>query len=374
MSKWGVLICALCLASACGRAPDKAEAPSESGLGLRLSAVLAGDQQDAFRRADAIRPFQFPDDHGPHPGYRSEWWYLTGSLQDDQGNLYGVHFTAFRQAIRPDSPSDNLWRTAQVYMAHLALSDVANSRHTEDQRLVRGHPKLAGARALPFAVWVDGWTLESEEEAFLPLRLRAGSEAFVVDVSLQEAKPIVLQGNNGLSRKGKDSASYYYSITRLHAAGELRLGDRIVPVRGRAWLDHEWSTSALSDGQVGWDWFALQLEQGSDVMVFQLRRKDGERDPHDSGVHVSPDGSYHTLTGQDFQLTPLAFWQDERGVRWPMRWQLTLTDLPHVLVVQAAFPDQRMDTAFVYWEGLVTVRDEAERTVGRGYMELTGYR
>ena len=185
---------------------------------------------------------------------------------------------------------------------------------------------------------------------------------------------MVLQGEQGLSRKGPGQASYYYSMTRLQTSGTLRIGARTVEVEGQTWLDREWSSSILSRGQVGWDWFALQLDRGEEVMAFQLRRQDGARDPHNSGVHVNADGTYRLLPGEDFTLIPLQYWRDEHGVRWPIRWQLTLAVPPRSMLIQAAFPNQRMDTTPVYWEGLVYVLDADQQTIGRGYMELTGYR
>jgi predicted secreted hydrolase len=162
-------------------------------------------------------------------------------------------------------------------------------------------------------------------------------------------------------------------MTRVRTTGRLRLGERTVDVQGHTWLDREWSTGVLSHGQIGWDWFALQLDQGDDMMVVQLRRQDHTRDSYDNGVRVDPDGTYRVLQAEDFTLTPLNHWRDERGVRWPIRWRLTLAKPQQTLVIQAAFPNQRMDTAIVYWEGLVYVLDADERAIGRGYMELTGY-
>lgn len=377
MSKYGLLLWVLSGLTACGPGSDDLERLAARHAGQDLQAILGGEDATAgFQRATTVRAMRFPADHGPHPRYRSEWWYLTGSLQDEQGRFYGVQFTAFRRALAPPAPVPhaNPWRTPQVYMAHLALSDTTTSRHLEDQRLARAHPQLAGARAQPFAVRVDGWTLASTSEAFLPLQLSAQSQSFGIDLILSDGKPIVLQGDQGLSRKGKQQASYYYSMTRLPTKGMLRLGDRILNVHGHAWLDREWSTGVLSRRQVGWDWFALQLDRGDDVMVAQLRRQDHTRDPYNSGVHVDPDGTYRILRAEDFTLTPLHYWRDERGVHWPIRWQVKLAEPPQTLVIQAAFPDQRMDAAVVYWEGLVYVFDADERPIGRGYMELTGYR
>ncbi len=374
MSKYGLVLLALGWFMACANVSDDANPLSESSAEQGIQTFLGDDDMDGFQRAATVRTLRFPADHGPHPEYRIEWWYLTGSVQDAQGQWYGVQFTAFRRAMAPPASHGNPWRTSQVYMAHLAVSDTTTSRHLEDQRVARAHPQLAGARAQPFAVWVDGWTLASVGETFLPLQLKAQSESFGMDLVMREGKPIVLQGEQGLSRKSERHASYYYSITRLHAEGTLRVGGHMIEVRGRAWLDREWSTGVLDPGQVGWDWFGLQLHAGDDVMVGQLRRRDGSRDPYNSGVRVDANGVYRVMQAEDFTLTPLQYWRDERGVNWPIRWQLTLTEPPETLVIKAAFPNQRMDTALVYWEGLVVVLDANERAIGRGYMELTGYR
>ncbi len=375
MSKCGRLLLISVWLIACGRIPDESGQGREQRARSPLQAILGNDHAVGFHRAETVRQFRFPEDHGPHPNYRSEWWYLTGSLQDDQGQVYGVQFTAFRQALTPPDAAShsNVWRTHQVYMAHLALSDTTTERHMEDQRLVRAHPQLAGAQAKPFAVWVDGWTLASQGDGFLPLQLKAQSETFGIDLVISEGKPIVRQGDQGLSRKGPHQASYYYSMTRLPTTGTLRIGTRTVSVHGHTWLDREWSTHALREGQVGWDWFALQLDRGEEIMVYHLRRQDGTLDPYSSGVSVDRDGAYRILQADNFTLTPLQYWRDEHGVRWPIQWQLTLTDSARTLVIQAAFPNQRMDTVLVYWEGLVYVLDSDERTIGRGYMELTGY-
>jgi len=378
MSKYGLLLFVLSGLMACGNVSDDANRLAKASAAQALQAFLGGgaNATEGFHRATTVRTLRFPADHGPHPQYQLEWWYLTGVLQDEQGQFYGVQFTAFRRAIAPPGPAPhgNPWRTPQMYMAHLALSDTTTSRHLEDQRLVRAHPQLAGARAQPFAVWVDGWTLASTGETFLPLQLNAESRSFGIDLVMSEGKPMVLQGEQGLSRKSEQHASYYYSMTRLQTSGTLRLGERSIKVQGGAWLDREWSTGVLSPDQVGWDWFGLQLHQGDEVMVGRLRREDGGRDPYDSGVWVAPDGTYRVLRAEDFTLTPLQYWRDERGVRWPIRWQLRLAEPPRTLVIQAAFPDQRMDTALVYWEGLVYALDRDERAIGRGYMELLGYR
>lgn len=339
---------------------------------LRLESVLGATEADGFARADVVRPFEFPDDHGPHEDFRSEWWYLTVNLRDADGAAFGVQFTAFRQATAPPGGPAEDWATRQVYLAHLAVTDVAGRRHQSHERLARGHPRLAGARADPFAVWVDGWRLAAVAEGFAPLRLEARARETVVDLVLEPVKPLVLQGDRGLSAKGPGQASYYYSLPRLSASGALELDGVRHAVQGFAWFDREWSTSLLSAGQIGWDWFGLQFDDGEELMAFRLRRDDGTRDPYDHGSWIARDGRARHLGPADFELVPLRYWRDRAGVRWPVEWEIRLADRAPLRVV-AALDDQRMDTLLVYWEGLVRVLDERGRRIGAGYMELTGY-
>lgn len=342
---------------------------------LRLGSVLGEAEHGGFARADAPREFRFPEDHGPHPGYRSEWWYLTVGLTGPDGNAFGVQFTLFRQALRPEPVIGGPWDAAQVYLGHVAVTDVAGAAHREAERLVRGHPRLAGAAAAPFRAWVDGWSLAADGPGLEGLKLSALTDDFAVALTLNPLKDVVFQGEEGLSRKGPGQASYYYSVPRLHARGEIRLDGRSVPVTGSGWLDREWSTSVLSGEQVGWDWFALQLDSGVDLMVFQLRRSDEVRDPYDQGLWVAPDGDSRRLVAEDFHLEPVRFWQDDEGTEWPVAWRLSVMspEGPRQFRVEAALDDQRMDTLLTYWEGLVTVEDHAGAIVGTGYMELTGY-
>ena len=350
----------------------ESESVAKSNLPLlRLGSVL-GETSETFSRAQKIHEFHFPADHGSHDSFRSEWWYLTVMLDDETGSEFGVQFTVFRQALKAQEVSSNPWQSVQVFLGHLALTDVDSGSHREFQRVARGHPELAGISTRPFAVWLDGWRLHAMNESFTRLELDARSDAFRVRLDLRAVKPVVLQGDRGLSRKGPDQASYYYSMPRFTASGELWIDERLHTVTGSAWFDHEWSTSVLGPELAGWDWFALHFDDGSDVMVFRLRHKDGQRDPNDQGVRVAADGTSRLLSAEDYRLTPLTFWRDSHGVEWPIRWQLELDD--ERLTIQAALEDQRMDTALVYWEGLVHVHDDAGTQVGRGYMELTGYR
>jgi predicted secreted hydrolase len=292
-------------------------------------------------------------------------------LENEFGAEFGVQFTVFRQALDAQKPSANPWRTSQIYMAHAAVTAVREQRHWEAQRLGRGHPRLAGASAVPFRVWVDGWTLEGRDAGFAQQRLEVSTDDFRIALDLDVVKAPVLQGDRGLSAKGPGQASYYYSVPRLSAHGTLWVGQVAHRVHGSAWLDREWSTSVLSESQVGWDWFALQFDDATELMTFRLRRDDGTRDPYDHGLLVDAAGSSTPLGVDDFELEPEIYWTDEAGDSWPLQWRLALGD--RILRIRAAVPDQRMDTAIVYWEGLVGVFTESGERIGKGYMELTGY-
>ncbi len=373
----------LALLSACAPVPD--EAP-EGLRALRVGAVLGDDGATGFARAEQVRPFEFPADHGAHPAFRSEWWYLTVVLEDAAGNAYGVQFTLFRQALRPLSPDEpasaSPWQTNQAFMAHLGVTDVAGGTHEGRARFTRGHPALAGVTVPPLAAYIEDWSLQTEPGA-------SGAEGvrFVLDavdrgelgarLELAQTRPIVPQGDRGLSAKGDGQASYYFSMPRLETRGELVVEGRTVAVTGWGWLDREWSTSVLSGAQIGWDWFALQLDDGRDLMAFRLRRADGRRDPYDHGMLVAADGTQRKLTPDTFELTPLRVWEDDTGAAWPVGWQLTLrqegAQPEERMEINAMLNDQVMALGVEYWEGLVQAsRDGAP--LGRGYMELTGYR
>jgi predicted secreted hydrolase len=345
------------------------------GAQLRLGAVLGETDTAGFARAEAPIEFDFPADHGAHPDFRSEWWYVTASLEGPDGRRFGVQFTLFRQALAAEPAVGGPWDARQIYLGHLAVTDVAGGRHVHAERLSRGHPRLAGVTATPLRAAVDGWRLEGQGAGLERLTLDAATTEMSVTLSMDAVKPIVLQGDRGLSAKGPDQASYYYSLPRLAVAGRLQLDGEAHRVTGTAWLDREWSTSVLSAGQRGWDWFGLQLDDGTELMAFQLRRDDGVRDPYDQGLWVDADGDAVQLRTQDFMLTPMRRWRDDQGVAWPVAWRISLMTPsgPRELTVEAALEDQRMETLFTYWEGLVTVRDEAGDDIGTGYMELTGY-
>jgi predicted secreted hydrolase len=334
---------------------------------------------DGYARAEAVRAFAFPEDHGPHPEYRNEWWYLTGNLATPEGRRFGYQLTFFRIALAPGAvASDSRWRTRQVYMAHFAVSDLEAASHHGFERFARAAAGLAGATNPPLRVWLDHWQMQALDPSGFPLRVQASAEGVALDLELVLEKPVVLNGEQGLSRKGAGigNASYYYSVTRLASDGGIRIGDNDFDVKGTSWLDREWSTSALSEGQAGWDWFALQLDDGRDLMLYRMRRDDGGTDPASAGTLVDREGAVEPLGADDIVFRALDTWTSPAtGVSYPLRWELRLPGHDLALRVTPAFEAQEMDVTVRYWEGAITVQGEqgGSPVSGRGYMELAGY-
>ncbi|HKJ07811.1 MAG TPA: lipocalin-like domain-containing protein [Gammaproteobacteria bacterium] len=342
-----------------------------------LGTLLSGEDTAGFARAEHVRAFHFPADYGPHPRYRSEWWYFTGNLHTAGGRRFGYELTVFRFALAPHPPkSPSPWATNQVYMAHFALTDVAGGQFHAFQRLARGAVGLAGARAAPFKVWVGDWSVAGSPHGF-PWHLHARHNGIALDLTLTPSAPIVLQGDHGLSRKSSapGNASYYYSIPRLATRGQIRLHGQRLKVQGDSWLDREWSTSALGPDQSGWDWFALQLSDGSDLMFYRLRRKDGTIDPHSAGTLVSPDGRVTHLTHKDVTVRVLDTWRSPDGTVYPARWELRVRPAHLKLRIRPLLADQEVNLAVRYWEGAVSVggHRNGHSINGHGYVELAGY-
>jgi predicted secreted hydrolase len=353
--------------------------PAPSPPPASVKALLGGEDPGGFARASAPRDFRFPEDHGPHPEFRHEWWYFTGNLRGPGGRRFGYQLTFFRFALSPDLPDRrSRWGTNQAYMAHFAVTDAQGNRFRFFERTGRGALDIAGATARPFRVWLDDWSAEGADASTLPVRLRAAEGGTSVDLVLDSARPVVLQGDRGLSRKGAapGNASYYYSMTRLATRGDVRVEGAPFPVEGNSWLDREWGTSSLETGQSGWDWFALQLSDGRDLMFYRLRRGDGGADPFSAGTLVLPDGSFRPLSPDDVRIEVLDQWRSpESGARYPSRWRLRLPTESLELEVVPRVADQELRNAVRYWEGAVGVRgtSRGEPVEGDGYVELTGY-
>jgi len=386
-------------------APEPIRTQAEAPPIALTEALGSFASAEGFAVATEPREFSFPADHGPHPDFRTEWWYFTGNLETAEGDHYGYQFTLFRTALAaPDAevldpgadpaataPSEGAlsdWSTRQLYMAHIGLTDVEGREFFSDERYARGAAGLAGVETGPFAAWLDGWSFRSADpEDLFPGRLRVAAKAdangrpsVILDLTLHPGKPIVLQGDRGLSRKSStaESASYYYSYTRLPTEGTLlvpRHEGTAQTVHGSSWMDREWSTSLLGEQHSGWDWFSLQLDSGQELMFFRLRTTDGGVDPFSSGSWVEAGGSYRTLAPGEVEITPKKQWQSPRGGLYPVSWQLTSESLGIELEISARLEDQEHRQSVAYWEGTVSLRGEVngEPTAGSGFVEMTGY-
>ncbi len=357
----------------------RAQPKSAMSSGVSVGSALGGSDSTGYQRAYRPRPFVFPADHGPHPAFRNEWWYATGNLADATGREFGYQLTLFRIALAPTAPAtDSTWRSNQVYMGHFALTDVAGNTHWGFERFSRGAMGLAGAHATPLRVWLEDWELAGTGSDPFPLRVRARQDDIAVDLMLDTGKPVVLQGDQGLSQKSAEpgNASYYYSYTHLPTQGTVSLGGQTFTASGASWLDREWSTSALGPEQNGWDWFALQLDDGREVMFYRLRCKDGSVDPFSKGVLVAADGSTRALRWNEVDLQPLGAWTSPHtGDRYPAGWRLRMPTEKLDLTVTPKIADQEMRRMVRYWEGAVAVDGHAgdQAVAGQGYLEMTRY-
>lgn len=367
----------LLLAAGCSAPPSAATA------GSSVIAVLSEKADEGFARAVEPMPLTFPRDHGAHPAYQIEWWYFTGNLADDRGVEYGYQLTFFRQALTPAMPPRTSgMATNQVYMAHFALTDAAADRHVAFERFSRGDGSLAGAVGEPAAaIWLEDWAVRQVEPGAYRLVAAAetdAGEAIALDLTLRETRAPVLHGEAGLSRKGAEpgNANYYYSLVGLETAGAVTFGERAVAVTGLSWMDHEFGTSALGEDALGWDWFSVQLDDGSALMLAQLRLADGGVDESFVGTWLGPDGEQKPVRAGDFTLSVLDEWiSPHTGIAYPSGWRMALPAQALTLTVTSLAPDQEMRVSVVYWEGAVRVEGEQDGrpVAGRGYVELTGY-
>ncbi len=362
---------------------------------LGLAACLLGSLAAAasgqdWRAARAGYVFSFPRDHASHPDYKIEWWYYTGNLEAVDGRRFGYQVTFFRVGVDPQPVNPSRWTVRDLFMTHLAVTDIDTGTFRYAERLNRAAVGWAGAATDTYRVWNEDWevrlgaadgtaTASPERDAHL---LRAADDGFGVELVLQPGGAPVIHGTDGISQKGSQdgNASHYYSLTRMPTQGRVILDGRPIAVEGESWMDHEFGTSFLEASQVGWDWFSIQLDDGTDLMLFQLRRTDGSRDPRSSGTLVTRPRSVDRIALDEFTLEPGRTWQSpESGATYPIEWRIVLPAQRLDVTVRAAADDQELrtgdSTGVTYWEGAVEVAGErAGRPVtGRGYLEMTGY-
>jgi len=304
---------------------------------------------------------------------------VTGNLDGQNDERFGFELTIFRFLLAPPIEREvaSRWQSNQVYIGHFAITDVGNEQFHVAQRFSRSSMGLAGARVEPFRVWVEDWSIAAGSSAPGTWRIQAADQDMLLDLNLTQRKPPVLNGQDGLSQKSAEpgNASYYYSVSRLQAEGLLQIGTQRFAVNGLSWLDHEWSSSALSTDQAGWDWFALQLNDGSELMLYQLRQLDGSRDPFSAGTWISRNGDSRHLDAAEFTIKITQFWDSPLGGRYPSGWQVSVPGIDLQLDVQPVIDNQELNTTVLYWEGAVDISGKRNGVDvgGRGYVELTGY-
>jgi predicted secreted hydrolase len=343
-----------------------------------------------WRVAEPDYAWSFPDDHWAHREYKIEWWYLTGHLEaeDDPTRRFGYQFTIFRVGLSPTASGlESEWAAGALVMGHAALTDKGAGDHRFSELLRReasflagfgepGDPRIAWSRA-PVGT-DDVWEIVWNQKAF-DFRMRDDRVGIAFDLSTTPAKPRIFQGAGGFSRKSDapGAASLYYSYTRLTTTGSVTIDGEPYRVRGESWMDKEFSSSQLTDDQVGWDWFSLQLDDGREIMLYELRNEDGKVD-HGRGTVVSREAETRYLRFEDWKLRTTGRWRSpESGIEYPAGWVIELEGEASGFVLEPDVADQenrsRLAAGPSYWEGSVTVRDENGVVLGRGYVEMTGY-
>jgi predicted secreted hydrolase len=361
-------------------------------LCLFLINTAAGDNAIAEDKSDFLSVtgpcnLVFPKDHGSHSGYRTEWWYYTGNLEAETGDRYGFQLTFFRSQInapgdekrRQNSPS--VWRTRQIYLGHAAITDILKKRHLQSELMARGTLGMAGVsqESMDTTIFIKNWSAKIAADRHL---LKTVTDDFSYELTLKPAKPPVLHGDEGYSRKGStpERASCYYSFPRLKTEGALTFGAKTIAVQGLSWMDHEFSTAPLEPGIIGWDWFSLQLSDETEIMLFLLRNDEGRFSQVSSGTFIDVSGKPRHLTKGDFRVDVLNSWKSPRSQAvYPAHWRLTVFPLAIQLTAKANISDQEMQTqattGVTYWEGSISINGSVgKRPVkGSGYVELTGY-
>jgi predicted secreted hydrolase len=348
-----------------------------------VSALSAGDI-NGYARAYSVRDFKFPQDYGAHPDYQTEWWYYTGNLIDTKGRLFGFELTIFRRAVAPSAPQRGSdWATNQIYFADFTVSDIAGNQFYARERYSRGAAGLAGAEVDPRVhIWIEDWSMLAQDTDAKTMRIKAADDPIAIDLTTTQTKIPTLEGDRGLSAKSPEpgNASYYYSLTRLATQGTVTIAGSAYTVTGTTWMDHEFSTSVLSKDALGWDWFALKLDDQREIMLYQIRKADGSIEITSSGTLVNADGTSIHLSKDDYKIDVLDHWTSPKtGAVYPSRWHLTLKagNETFALDVTPLMADQELNSSTAYWEGASRIAGTSSASstpiTGYGYVELTGY-
>ena len=330
---------------------------------MRLSA-LAMLALETYRLALPGYHYEFPRDHFNHPEFQTEWWYYTGNLRDSSGRRFGFELTFFRHGVDRAKESPAVWDVRDAWLAHLALSDVDGGHFFHAERLNRSGPGIAGADAAQARVWNGNWESRWNLQAGTQ-HLQGIDARFSLSLNLRSLKSPVIHGENGVSQKdsGPGRASHYVSLTRLATQGTIAIEGRSFTVEGLTWMDHEFFTHQLASNQVGWDWFSLQFDDGTELMLFRLRRKDGTADPFSAGTYIDARGRQVHLKRDDFRVIPGKIWE-----LYPVEWRVVVPGQGIDVQISTRLPQQEMPE---YWEGAIDITGSRR---GAGYLEMTGYK
>ncbi|MGH9221561.1 MAG: lipocalin-like domain-containing protein [Vicinamibacterales bacterium] len=349
-------------------------------LALGTSQAASPKPQAPWKQATAGYKFEFPRDHASHPDYKIEWWYYTGNVMAQDGRRFGYQVTFFRVGVDAAPTNPSRWAIRDLFMTHLAVSDPNGRRYRYSEKLTRGGPGLAGAEAGRYHVWNEDWTASLDDSGRHVLQAQGATAG--IDLVLEPGKPAAINGINGISQKGAQpgNASHYYSLTRMPTRGSISVDGERFEVEGESWMDHEFGTSFLEPEQRGWDWFAIQLSDGRELMLYQLRRADGSRDPRSSGTLVDRSGKTTHLANADFTLTKGSMqFKSTNGAVYPTEWTVAIPSQRLDLKVTTPLNDQELSlersTGIAYWEGMIDVTGTANGhpVTGAGYLEMTGY-
>jgi len=347
---------------------------------LVLASLLLNPLAAQYRTAVPGYRFEFPKDYFDHPEFQTEWWYYTGNLKSANGHRYGFELTFFRQAVSRDPARATTWDVKDLYLTQLALSDLDGHKFYHSERINRAGPGIAGVSAATARIWNGNWQVQWEGS---DQNLQAVEKQFQLHLRLHPEKPPIIHGENGVSQKsqGAGQASYYISLTRLTATGQIELNGKRFEVSGLAWMDHEFFTRQLESGQIGWDWLSLQLADNTDLMLFRIRRKDGSLDPFSAGTYVDRQGQSTHFRVADFSLQPLAqSWTSPlTHATYPIAWKIVIPNLEIELEAHTSLAAQELagktEIAPSYWEGAITLEGHRGKMplAGVGYLEMTGY-
>jgi len=345
---------------------------------LFAAALLLQPLAAQYRRAIPGYDFEFPRDYFNHPDFQTEWWYYTGNLTASNGRHFGFELTFFREAVGRDASPSSDWAVQDVYLAHLALSDLDGRQFYHAERVNRAGPGIAGVSQSSERIWNGNWQVQwkgAEQQ------LEAIDSRFELQLTLRSQKKPVIHGENGVSQKsaGAGHASYYVSLTHLDAGGDVTLNGEKFSVAGLAWMDHEFFTQQLQSDQAGWDWLSIQLADNTELMLFHLRKKDGSVDSYSAGTYIDDRGNSTHLRNEDFTLQPSGdTWSSSvTGATYPISWKITVPKLGLELEARTPLRDQELSSLPSYWEGAIALvgrrSNTSQRMTGVGYLEMTGY-